>query len=135
MKVNKFVAGFVAVAALFGAYRYGVNLGSDWRDEYHLKNDLRGDVVYQCESQIADNQQYRDVFVDFDKQRVYYSKDYDFNYDHHTTFLGDGAVTIVVLGNGFYASIMTMTNGVTRFFIEKNGHVLDTLYCTAKKQQ
>lgn len=70
MKLNKFVAGFVAVAALFGAYRYGASLGSDWRDEYHLKNDLRGSVLYECESQFSDKTRNRDIYVDYGNQRV-----------------------------------------------------------------
>ncbi|HCM7357824.1 TPA: hypothetical protein N3288_000230 [Klebsiella aerogenes] len=131
---NNILLAIVAVIALFSAYRYGVNTGSDWRDEYHLTNDLSGEVLYRCESQIADNPLHRDIYVNFGKQRVFYSNDHDFTYDSHKTFVGDGATTVDVLGKGYYAEFMLMTNGITRIFIEKGDHVIDSLYCTGEKR-
>ncbi|MFB5948874.1 MULTISPECIES: hypothetical protein [Klebsiella] len=133
MKLNKFVAGFVAVAALFGAYRYGASLGSDWRDEYHLKNDLRGSVLYECESQFSDKTRNRDIYVDYGNQRVFYSNDVDIYYTTHNTTVTKGAISIDVMNNGYYVSLMTMDNGVTRIFLKSNAHIIDSLFCTAKE--
>jgi len=127
-KKLKICLAVIAVAGLvLYAYRTGRIEGNDARDEYHLKNDLRGNMSLACTSNIADNQLNRNIFINFDDQLVMYSPELHIQYNGQSVFIEHGMV--ITLMDEHYFTEISQVGNFARVNIQKNGHFVDSLDC------
>lgn len=133
---KKHIVGAVIAVVLVGffSYRTGRIDGNDARDEYHLKNDLRGTMSLACTSNIADNQLNRNLFINFDDQLVMYSPELHIEYNRQSVFIDRGNIAITLMSDHYFTEI-TQVGNFARVNIQKNGHFVDSLDCQVQKPE
>lgn len=139
MSNKKTVLVLLLVGLVVGVfmYRTGREDGNAARDAYHLDNDFRGDITLACESQIEDNQRYRNLYINFDKHFVRYSPELSIDYNRQSVFFNDSGYITELMSKEYYVSVNNVTTGIV-VSISRNASkdsVVDYLSCEIVKER
>jgi hypothetical protein len=131
--MNKGAVFVLAAITAFIGFRYGSSQMYDQQQVKLNKDGLTGDLALKCESNIADNQRYRNIYLNFDKQTVNYDNQY-FTYTQHGLFIDKstgGSVITLTSDKSFIEA--TFVGDFVRVHIDKNGKFFDNLDCQVER--